>query len=187
MNNQEKAEQERQYKTPIYIRNAKRNYHQRKVASDPEYAKKIRSNNREWHKKKREEDGEFNERYRNKNLEASHKRIEEYLKTYVSGDELFNLINEFVNYAESKVELSQDNLLALVRSTSCTLINEKPLYLSLRDNHPRRRIKNICIGILFHVLKLSNQQITMSDIVACYGIAFSTISDIVADIKRLLC
>lgn len=171
------------YKTPIYVRNAKRNYHNRRTAVDPEYAERVREQQRAWHAKKRQEDDEFREKYRQRNAELSSKRSEQYIQDFINGEELRLHVESFHSHMKMS-EISADDLYSLVRSVMLTQVDGSPLYIHLRKEHPKRRIKNMCIAAIYYVTLKLNRKIKYADVVSCFGVSYPTISEIVADIKR---
>ena len=169
------------YKTPVYIRRAKKNYHDRKVQADPEYAEKMRSISREWHKKKRAEDEEFKQKYQEANLEASKKRSEENMKSFVNGIELAKLIEQIPSCFKSD-KIKSANMDTLVRNTLFSEVNGVPLYMRLKAKQPKRRIRSICVAVIYYVASLVDSTVPASEVVRCYSVANSTIKDITEDI-----
>ncbi len=172
------------YKTPIYVRNAKRNYHNRRVAVDPEYAQRVREQQRAWHAKQRLEDEEYREKHRQRNIDHSAKRTEQYIHSFIDGDELKTHVETFHNHMN--LSIAADDLHSLVKSVIMTQIDGSPLYVHLRKDHPKRRIKNICIAAIYFVSLKLDKKIKYADIVSCYGVSYPTISEIVGDIKRYM-
>lgn len=174
--------QERVYKTPVYIRNAKKNYHDRKVKVDPEYAEKIRSISREWHKKKRAEDEDFKENYSDRNLEASRKRSKDNMKTFVNGSGLAELIEQIPTCFRSE-KIQSANMDILVRNTLFAEVNGVPLYMRLKATQPKRRIRSVCVSVIYYVASLVDSTVPASEAVKCYNVANATLKGITDDIK----
>lgn len=179
------SEEEKVYKTPVYVRNAKRNYHNRRIQNDPEYAQRIRDQQRMRHAKRREQDPEFKERYEQNNKEASTKKTLEYLHSFVNGEPLVMLIDQFYE-AVNMSGAPKQYILAEVKQTLTFSIDGEPLYLYLRRDHNKRRIKNIAIAAIFYVMSKKMNNLRLKAFVDCYGVSYATLSEIVSDIKVLI-
>ncbi len=177
------TDQEKVYKTPVYVRNAKRNYHYRKFQADPEYAEKVRSISREWHKKKREEDEEFKQKYQEKNLELSKKRSEENMKAFVYGEGFKDLLDQIPDCFKSE-KVKSANMETLIRNTLLSEVNGVPLYMRLKVDHPKRRIKSICVAVIYYVATLIDANVSASEVVRCYSVSNASIRDIHQDIQK---
>ena len=177
--------EERIYKTPVYIRNAKNKYYNRKMQTDPEYAENVRLKTREWRMKKLEEDPEMREREKQRNLEYSRKKNEQKWKDFINGEELLNLVNQAKLRFNS---LATINITPVVRNTllsnSGNSESEKPLFLKLKEQK-NRPIKTICVSAILYVALLIEAGVSIDMFAKCYRVNKQSIQDVVLELNQL--